>query len=56
MKGGLTWDGIMNLAPFEMELFYSMAVNDLKEEVEQKNKEMEAKNKAVSQFYDTIMR
>ena len=29
--GGLNWDNILNLHPFEFELFYFMAINDAKE-------------------------
>lgn len=54
MNGGFTWDGIMNLAPFELELFYNMAIKDLKDEVEEKNKEQEQTNLAVSHFYKAI--
>lgn len=35
-NGGFTWSDIMKLAPFELELFYYMAVNDFKEENEKK--------------------
>lgn len=54
LKGGFTWESLMELAPFEFELFYNMAVQDLKEEMEENKLAQEQKNKIMQQLYDGI--
>ena len=53
-KGGLNWENLMNLAPFELELFYYMAINDFKEEHKQEQEQRASSmNQLVSLFNAT---
>ena len=54
LKGGMTWETLMNLAPFEFELFHNMAVKDLKDDIEKNQKEQDHTNVVVSQLYKMI--
>jgi len=47
-SGGLNWENLMSLAPFELEVFYYMAVNDFKEKIRQQQTDNESMNRVVS--------